>query len=140
MPTAQTRLETLQVHKLLQCVREGDRTQIEKLTANGVPDLINYNEPLEGETALTVASVVNNDAMVELLLSLGANPNVADFKGRTPMMRAAEHGHVQCLEKLARIGGDMKMKDLEGEGTCKEFVEPGVFWVRMVCLQTLRDS
>ena len=45
MPVAQTRLENLQVCKLLQCVRDEDREQIEKLTLHGVPHLINYNEP-----------------------------------------------------------------------------------------------
>jgi hypothetical protein len=45
MPVAQTRLENLQVCKLLQCVRDEDKEQIEKLTLHGVPHLINYNEP-----------------------------------------------------------------------------------------------
>lgn len=43
MPVAQTRLEQLQVLKLLQSVRAEDRTQIEKLATNGIPDLINYS-------------------------------------------------------------------------------------------------
>ena len=43
MPVAQTRLEQLQVLKLLQSVRAEDKTQIEKLATNGVPDLINYS-------------------------------------------------------------------------------------------------
>ena len=116
MPIAQTRLETLQICKLLQCVRDEDRNQIEKLTINGVPHLVNYNEPLDGETALNIAAIANNDAMIEFLLELGAHPNVVDFKGRSAMMRAAEHGHVQCLENLAKKGGDMKLKDLEGKG------------------------
>ena len=116
MPVAQTRLETLQICKLLQCVREGDSGQIQKLTINGVPHLINYNEPLDGETALNIAAVANNDTMIEFLLELGAHPDVVDFKGRSAVMRAAEHGHVQCLEKLAKKGADMKLKDLEGKG------------------------
>ena len=43
MPIAQTRLEQLQVLKLLQSVRAEDKTQIEKLATNGIPDLINYS-------------------------------------------------------------------------------------------------
>ncbi|ELU14970.1 hypothetical protein CAPTEDRAFT_153089 [Capitella teleta] len=116
MPVAQTRLETLQVCKLLQCVREEDRTQVEKLINNGVPHLINYNEPGDGETALNIAAVANNEEITEFLLNLGAHPDVADFKGRTAVMRAAEFGHVQCIEKLAKAGCDMKMKDYEGKG------------------------
>ncbi len=116
MPIAQTRLETLQICKLLQCVREEEQVQIEKLIANGVPHLINYNEPIDGETALNIAATANNDSMIEFLLTLGAHPDVVDFKGRSAVMRAAEFGHVQCLEILAKRAADMKLKDLEGKG------------------------
>ena len=116
MPIAQTRLETLQVCKLLQCVRKEDREQIEKLIVHGVPHLINFNEPNEGDTALHIAATANNDEMLELLLELGAHPDVVDFKGRSAVVRAAEFGHVQCLQKLAKRGADMKICDLEGKG------------------------
>lgn len=43
MPVAQTRLEHLQVLKLLQSVRAEDKTQVEKLATHGIPDLINYS-------------------------------------------------------------------------------------------------
>ena len=41
---------------------------------------------------------------------------MADFKGRTAVMRAAEYGHVQCMEELALNKADMKLRDLEGKG------------------------
>lgn len=121
MPIAQTRLETLQVCKLLQCVREEDRTQVEKLTIHGVPHLVNFNEPTDGQTALHIAAAANNDAMIEFLLELGAHPDVVDFKGRSAVMRAAEYGHVQCLQKLAKRGADMKICDLDGKGLSNLF-------------------
>lgn len=116
MPIAQTRLETLQICKLLQCVRQQEKDQVEKLTVNGVPHLINYNEPNDGETAVNIAAIANDDEMIEFLLELGAHPDVVDFKGRSAVMRAAEYGHVQCMEKLAKAGADMKLKDLDGKG------------------------
>ncbi|XP_064621436.1 ankyrin repeat and EF-hand domain-containing protein 1-like isoform X2 [Lineus longissimus] len=124
MPIAQTRLETMQVCKLLQCVREEDREQIEKLTLNGVPHLINYNEPTEGDTALNIAACANNDSMIQFLLDLGAHPDVMDFKGRSSVMRAAEYGHIQCLEVLAKSGADMKLSDLEGKGVIFFCISP----------------
>lgn len=116
MPVAQTRLEILQVHKFLQCVRSKDKAQIEKLCSNGVPHLVNYSEPEEGETGLHLAARVNDEEMVRFLLDLGAHPNVIDLKGRTAAMRAAEFGHVQTLEILATAGSDMKIKDTDGKG------------------------
>lgn len=116
MPLAQTRLETLQVCKLLQCVRDKDKAQIEKMSLQGVPHLINYNDANEGHTALSVAACANDDDMIDFLLSLGAHPDVLDFKGRSAAMRAAEYGHVDCLAKLAEKGANMKLTDREGKG------------------------
>lgn len=116
MPVAETRLEALQVCKLLQCVREKDMGQIEKLTNHGVPHLINYNDANEGFTALGVAAAANDDEMIKFLIGLGAHPDAVDLKGRSPSMRAAEYGHVQCLEKLVEAGAKMDIKDLEGKG------------------------
>ncbi|XP_005093099.1 ankyrin repeat and EF-hand domain-containing protein 1 [Aplysia californica] len=116
MPKAQTRLQILQVCKLLQCVREKSKDQIEKLTMNGTPHLINYNDADEGLTALIVAAKANDDDMTEFLLGLGAHPDVMDLKGRTAAMWATEFGNVQCLEKLLAAGANMTLTDLEGKG------------------------
>lgn len=124
MPLAQTRLETLQVCKLLQCVREKDKSQIEKMSLQGVPHLINYNDANEGHTALSVAACANDDDMIEFLLSLGAHPDVLDFKGRSAAMRAAEYGHVDCLAKLAEKGANMKLTDREGKGILFYCISP----------------
>ena len=116
MPVAQTRLEILQVCKLLQCVREKNTVQIQKLTSHGVPHLVNYNDSEEGFTALGVAAAANDDEMIDFLIELGAHPDAVDLKGRSPSMRAAEFGHTQCMERLVKAGAKMDIKDLEGKG------------------------
>jgi ankyrin repeat protein len=80
MPTASGRVEELQIKKLLHCVRTEDFYQIKKLCEKGVEQLINYNEPAEGETALILAATMNNDRMLQFLLDIGAHPNVTDFQ------------------------------------------------------------
>ena len=42
MPIVTTRLEILQVRKLIQCVRNQDSSQIEKMVAQGIPGLVNF--------------------------------------------------------------------------------------------------
>lgn len=124
MPIAKTRLETLQICKLLQCVRQGDKEQARKLTVSGVPHLINYNDATNGDTALSVAATANNDDMIEFLLELGAHPDVVDRRGRSAIMRAAEYGHVQCVEKLCTAGADLKLKDVDGKGVLFHCISP----------------
>lgn len=80
MPVATDPVEVLQVRKLLHCVRTDDYKQIRKLCEKGVSFLINYNEPQEGQTALILAAVQNNEKMIEFLLEIGAHPNIVDFR------------------------------------------------------------
>jgi ankyrin repeat protein len=80
MPIASDPVEVLQVKKLLHCVRTEDYNQIKKLCEKGVEFLINYNEPYEGQTALILASVMNNEKMMDFLIERGAHPNTADLK------------------------------------------------------------
>jgi ankyrin repeat protein len=121
MPVAQDRVEELQIKKLLHCVRTEDYPQIKKLCEKGVDLLINYNEPIEGETALILAASMNNDRMLQYLLDMGAHPNVVDFKGRSALMRAAELGHVQVIEILKKANADAKIRDTEGKGNQQSF-------------------
>ncbi|KAF6087314.1 ankyrin repeat and EF-hand domain containing 1 [Phyllostomus discolor] len=116
MALTDQRLENLQVYKLLQCVRNKDKKQIEKLVKLGYPELINFTEPVEGLSALHLASVSNDIDMVSFLLSLGAHPDVQDRMGCTPTMRAAELGHELSMEILAKAKADMTKVDNEGKG------------------------
>lgn len=54
MSVAGTRLEILQVRKLIQCVRDADTTQISKIVELGVPNIVNY----QGNDTLRVLCVI----------------------------------------------------------------------------------
>lgn len=118
MPIANTRLEKLQLTKLLQSVRVADRDSVEKLIVSGIPNLVNYVDADSpgGDSALGLAARANADAVVGQLLGLGADPDVVDLMERTAAMKAAEYGHWQSLEKLAEAGADMTLTDCEGKG------------------------
>uniref|UniRef100_A0A8D2CKT8 Ankyrin repeat and EF-hand domain containing 1 n=1 Tax=Sciurus vulgaris TaxID=55149 RepID=A0A8D2CKT8_SCIVU len=116
MSLADKRLENLQIYKVLQCVRNKDKKQIEKLTKLGYPQLINFTEPVDGLSALHLASVSNDIDMVSFLLELGAHPDVQDRNGCTPTMKAAELGHELSMEILAKAKADMTILDNEGKG------------------------
>ncbi|XP_032911418.1 ankyrin repeat and EF-hand domain-containing protein 1 isoform X3 [Catharus ustulatus] len=110
------RLLNLQIYKLLQCVHEKNKEQIENLIQKGFPDLINYTEPKEGYGAFHLASMKNDIEMCSFLLEHGARPNVHDKMGRTPAMKAAELGHEVILELLVKANADMTAVDNEGKG------------------------
>ncbi|KAM6980516.1 ankyrin repeat and EF-hand domain-containing protein 1 [Aplochiton taeniatus] len=121
---AENRLEILQVCRLLQCVNDGDKPQIEKMVRLGVPRLISITEPMEGNGAMHLASVANDTDMVRFLISLGANPNVQDKKGRTPVILAAQLGHDNMMALLAMNDANMNVVDNEGQGVLFYCISP----------------
>ncbi|XP_078262064.1 ankyrin repeat and EF-hand domain-containing protein 1 [Rhinoraja longicauda] len=130
---AQGRLQTLQVYKLIQFVRQGEQGEIEKLLALGVPQLVNLSEPTHGEFALHVAALANNVDMCKLLLSLGAEPNMVDLDGRTAAMIASEAGHDLTMEVLAEANTDMTIVDKDGKGILYYCISPSMRHLR--CLE-----
>lgn len=115
---AEGHLEVLQVYKLLQCVREKNKPQIEKMVGTGVPNLINLTEPKEGHSALGLASVANDEDMVQFLMVLGAHPDIQDARGRTPVMLASKLDYHSIMALLAKNHANMNMTDNEGKGEC----------------------
>jgi len=122
MPVASTDLERRQLCKLIQCVRADDRDGIRRLIEGGVPNLINLTDPTLGngaETALGLAASENRDGLVAFLLNMDAHPDVADGRRRTPVMRAAEFGHVQSVERLVnnKPAPNFGLTDVDGKGS-----------------------
>jgi ankyrin repeat protein len=114
---ADGRLELCQLSRLLQLIRERHFDAIANLVAKGVPSILDHVHPNgDGETALGLAASVNDNEMLEHLVSLGADPNVYDLRGRSAAMRAADLGHVQSMNALAKAGIDMTIVDETGQG------------------------
>jgi len=145
MPQADEGVLRWQLCKLLQCVRENDRDTIRRLVADGVPNILNLVDstaPDGGETALGLAAAENRDDLVQLLLDLGAHPDVVDGGRRTPLMRAAEFGHVQSLEKLIRNNPvpNLNLTDNEGKGVQHAAKSSTLLSTTMHCDKKLIDN
>uniref|UniRef100_UPI0037E6F8F0 ankyrin repeat and EF-hand domain containing 1a n=1 Tax=Semicossyphus pulcher TaxID=241346 RepID=UPI0037E6F8F0 len=135
---AEGRLQVLQIYRLLQCVREGDKGQIEKMVNLGVENLINLTEPKDGTGVLHVAVSANNQDLVSFLLSQGAHPDLQDKKGRTAAMLAAEIGNDVIVELLVQNHANLRLQDTEGKGVLFYCMYPTKRHTR--CLQVALKS
>ena len=94
---------------------------------------MNEARPATGETALHAAIASDDrrtrDGVVRVLLSNGADPNVATnpgvetdhfmrdcrTKGETPLHRAAAFGSEETIRMLLDAGASLEAKDMNGE-------------------------
>jgi ankyrin repeat protein len=56
------------------------------------------------------------DELIDLALAHGADPNARGPQGKTPLMIAAAHGHVEGIDMLVRAGADPSLVDGGGRG------------------------
>jgi len=64
-----------------------------------------------GYTPLHCAVHLRDEISTHILLKLGANPNVADHDGLTPLHWAAFTGSKKCIKGLLEAGADIRAKD-----------------------------
>jgi ankyrin repeat protein len=90
----------------VRAVRERNGAKVEELLQQGGPTLVNAKD-VNGDTALMVAVARRDDTWTAFLLSNGADPNIANRRGDTPLIAAARIGYLQGAEwlliKKARI-------------------------------------
>jgi hypothetical protein len=70
---------------------------------------------------VALLGAAENASLVQVsqLLKSGANPNVANEKGETPLMFAAKYGDFQMAKLLLEAGADANARDRDGDPVVK---------------------
>lgn len=88
---------------------------LELIDLEGVLNPLQYD--LENESGATMLSLACTTGMYRIataLLARGANPDVRDVGGFTPLMHAALQAHVEIFRLLMRRGADPALRSLNG--------------------------
>jgi ankyrin repeat protein len=101
-------------YKFLQAVEKQDGAKIEELL-NKSSTVVNARDLTDGHTALHIAVKAHAYTMLSYLLGKGADPNVADKKGVTPLMLASQAGFTDAVVALARSGARVDEPNDTGE-------------------------
>ena len=98
---------------LLTAVENGHTDMCGLLLARGS----NVNEviPDGKQTALHFAALLGQNALVEALLSWGAEVNPEDHAGFTPLNAACQEGHLLCVLTLLKAGASLTLPDNPGQ-------------------------
>jgi ankyrin repeat protein len=96
-----------------QAARKGDLAKVKELVVKD-PKLIEAKDQSLQETPLGHAVRGENLAVVEYLISQGADVNAADKYQETPLHHAAVQGNKELCALLLAHGADVKLKNREG--------------------------
>jgi len=90
--------------------------------------------------ALMRAALIGHTAAVHALLDGGADVNVIDPNGWTPLMEAAFAGHAETIGALLARGADVNMKDRAGWTPLMEAASKGHAEAVMILLANGADA
>ena len=101
-------------YKFLQSV---DKKELDKITEALAKSstLINSRDVSTGRTALHIVIDRRDEAWLNFLLAKGANPNIADNKGTSPLLLACRIGLLSAVDPLVRAGARVDEASSTGE-------------------------
>lgn len=91
-------------YNFLKAIRDQDGAKVMEIIGKPGSTTVNTRDQQTGETALHIVVARRDASWTSFLLSRGANPNLADREGTTPLMLAARLRFVEGAETLI-IGG-----------------------------------
>ena len=102
-------------YKFLEAVKKREGDEVTRFLDEPGSVLVNSRDITSGETALHIVTQRRDPVWLRFLLAKGANPNIADRKGTTPLQLAAQLGFVEGVEILAERGAAVDVPNSTGE-------------------------
>lgn len=102
-------------YQFLEAVKDREGTAATDMLNTPGSTVINARDITSGETGLHIVVGRRDIVWTRWLLQEGANPNIADNRGRTPLIAAAEIGFLEGVQALLRRGAQVDIASSTGE-------------------------
>ncbi len=102
-------------YNFLKAVKERKGDEAEKFLADPGSVIINTRDSTTGQTALHLVVERRDTTWLGYLLQKGANPNLADKKGITPLMLATQLNFVEGIDWLVQKKAQIDQVNKSGE-------------------------
>ncbi|MCL4673979.1 MAG: ankyrin repeat domain-containing protein, partial [Sphingomonadaceae bacterium] len=102
-------------YTFLKAVKDRDGDKVTEALNEPGNTLINSRDLSSGETALHIVTQRRDTVWIKFLSQKGANPNVADKTGTTPLMLAVNLGFVEGAQALIDAGARVDVTNDAGE-------------------------
>lgn len=135
--------ETLGETALTRAAQRGDANIMRVALSHGSPGfqklLAQKQRSGDGASALHLAAAGGHRAVCDLLLGVGAEPSVADKRGRTSVYCAVEGNHVDTAGLLLTFGAPPSAPDREGQAPLHIAADRGLLAVADALLRFAAD-
>lgn len=102
-------------YKFLEAVKKKEGQEVTDMLAEGGSSLINTRDLTSGESALHQVTKRRDLTWMQFLIAKGANVNIRDAKGATPLVFASNLGFVEGVELLVKSGAQVDESNRAGE-------------------------
>ncbi|MEM6909522.1 MAG: ankyrin repeat domain-containing protein [Pseudomonadota bacterium] len=102
-------------YQFLEAVRERDGDAVTEMLNQPGTTIINTRDITTGDTGLHVVTQRRDTLWVRFLIQRGANPNIRNNKGSTPIQIATTLGFIDGVEELIKGGAQVDVADQQGE-------------------------
>lgn len=102
-------------YKFLEAVRKKDGEKVTEALADPAQTVVNTRDVTSGETALHIVTNRRDLTWMQFLIAKGANVNVRDAKGITPLVSAVNANFPEGVELLVDKGARLNDSNNAGE-------------------------
>jgi ankyrin repeat protein len=115
VPGAASAQFSSQSHDFLDHVRKKEGREVTDALAKPGTTIINTQDITTGESALHSAAARKDALWISFLLGKGADPNLRDAKGQTPLVVASDLGFVEGVDLMIQNGARVEEVNTTGE-------------------------
>lgn len=101
--------------EFLDAVRKADGSKVMKIMTDTNGSIVNTKDRSSGEAALHIVAKQGDPVYLRYLIQKGANPNIQDGLGNTPMMIAVNNGWDEGVEILVTYHANVNLPNNSGE-------------------------
>lgn len=102
-------------YKFLDSVKKKEGNEVTEALEKGSPNLINTRDVTTGETALHIVTQRRDLTWMQFLIGKGANVNIRDVRGQTPLTVASNFSFVEGVDLLVARGARIDDTNNAGE-------------------------
>lgn len=102
-------------YSFIEAIKKQDGTKVMQILTDTNGSIINAKDRATQEGALHIVVRQGDGTWLRYLIQKGANPNIQDGRGNTPLMIAVESGYTDGAQILLRYGANVNLGNASGE-------------------------